>query len=156
MSKFGAFDRLFDLKMNLSGENLGDVLANTPSQGVIARIVSHRYPRGGGGQAEHIDPVSPFAKIQTLIQASSQGIDYNEGGLYLIHPTTGRVAIDGYTRKGDLILMSPGVRHGVAPIDPDQTLDWTGTDGRWIIMPIIIHSDHVSDAGIRPRAIDRL
>jgi hypothetical protein len=112
--------------------------------------VCHQYPRGGGGQAEHIDPVSPFAKVQTLIQASTPGIDYGTGGLYINDPRFGIVNIDPLTRKGDLVLASPGVKHGVAAIDPGKQLQWSETDGRWIIMPIIIHSDHVTGAAVRP------
>jgi hypothetical protein len=150
LNSFAGFGEVFDLKRNTGGLNDDSFMTNLPSQGPVARLVCHQYPRGGGGQSEHIDPVSPFAKVQTIIQASQPGVDYQIGGLYINDPDLGIVNLDPLTRKGDLILASPGVRHGVAPIDPDEPIDWGRADGRWIIMPIIIHSDHVKDPSVRP------
>lgn len=145
-----SFREIFELKRETGGLNDNAYLTNLPSEGPIARIVCHQYPKGGGGQAEHIDPVSPFAKIQTLIQASEPGVDYRTGGLYVNHSRFGVVNVDPLTHKGDLILVSPGIKHGVAAVDPGEKLRWDDTSGRWIIMPIIIHSDHIKDPTIRP------
>ena len=153
LNAFTGFKEIFELKRATGGLSNNDFLTNLPSEGPIARLVSHQYPRGGGGQAEHIDPVSPFAKVQTIIQAASPGIDYRSGGFYVNDPHFGVINIDALTRKGDLILVSPGVRHGVAPIDPEEPLDWSNTDGRWIIMPIIINSDHVKDPALKPMKV---
>jgi hypothetical protein len=150
LKRFADFDSIFEFKARGIGKTASDFLQNTPSQGPVARIVVHQYPAGGGGQEEHIDPVSPFAKVQTIIQASIPGRDYFQGGLYINDPVFGIVNIDPITTKGDLVLASPGVKHGVAPIDPDQPLLWGAQNGRWIIMPIIIHSDHVNDPSIKP------
>ncbi len=149
---FNNFLSIFHLKCKLSGGRLQqqNVLFNTPSNGPIARVLVHQYPRGGGGQEEHIDPVAPFAKVQTIIQASVPGVDYKKGGLYINHDKYGLINIDKLTRKGDLILASPGVRHGVAKVDPETSLDWTSPEGRWIIMPIIIYSDLVTGANTKP------
>ncbi|MEN7526313.1 hypothetical protein [Cupriavidus sp. DL-D2] len=147
---FSRLAEIFELKAKAAGGNAGDFMNNLPSEGPIARIVCHQYPPGGGGQEEHIDPVSEFAKVQTIIQAADPGVDYHEGGLYINDPEFGIIRVDPLTRKGDLVLASPGVKHGVAPIDPDEPLQWDSTKGRWIIMPIIIHSDHVKDPSIKP------
>lgn len=149
-SGFEGFSEIFELKARAAGRSFSDFVENTPSVGPIARLVCHQYPPGGGGQEEHIDPVSPFAKVQTIIQASHPGLDYKSGGLYINDPRFGVIDIDPLTRKGDLILASPGVKHGVAPVDEDAELQWSTPYGRWIIMPIIIHSDHVKDVAIRP------
>lgn len=140
---FDKFKFLFDFKASLASSNLTSeqFLKNIPSTGPIARIVVHQYPKGGGGQEEHVDPVSDFALVQTIIQASAPGIDYSSGGLYINHDLFGKVNFDSLTNKGDLILLSPGFKHGVAPINPEEDLDWGKTNGRWIIMPIIIDSD---------------
>lgn len=60
------------------------------------------------------------------------------------------VHVDGLTKKGDLILISPDVRHGVLPIDPNVALNWNSTGGRWIIMPIVIYSDLVTAPNTKP------
>jgi hypothetical protein len=147
---FHGFAEIFELKAKAAGGTFAEFAENTPSTGPVVRIVCHQYPPGGGGQEEHIDPVSPFAKVQTIIQASDPGVDYRKGGLYINDPKYGVIDIDPLTRKGDLILASPGVKHGVAPVDADQELRWDSVKGRWIIMPIIIHSDHVNDPAIKP------
>lgn len=45
--------------------------------------------------------------------------------------------------------MSPGVRHGSAPVVLRESLNWGRTDGRWIVMLIIIDSDHVTELPVR-------
>lgn len=143
------FRSIYELKYSLVNDKLDSrhYLRNIPSEGPIARLVIHQYPPGGGGQEEHVDPVSDFALVQTIIQASSPGVDYLQGGLYVNDEEFGKINIDAITRKGDLILLSPGIRHGVDAIDGDVSLDWENTSGRWIIMPIILHSD-VSQEGV--------
>ena len=44
------------------------------------------------------------------------------------------------------------VRHGVAPVDPEAELDWEAPDGRWMIMPILIRSDHDAERE-KPRQV---
>jgi hypothetical protein len=156
LNGFESLGEIFEFKARAIGKTSSDFFQNKPSQGQIARIVCHQYPAGGGGQEEHIDPVSPFAKVQTIIQASIPGKDYFRGGLYINDPVFGIMNIDPLTTKGDLILASPGVRHGVASIDPDEPLDWEAENGRWIIMPIIINSDHVTTPGIKPTMTTKL
>lgn len=153
---FDGFAEIFALKSRLAGPQANGYLTNLPSTGPVARIVCHHYVQGGGGQAEHTDPVSPFAKIQTLIQASTPSEDYREGGLYVNDSTLGIIPLDRLTQKGDLILLSPGVRHGVAPIDPQAPRDWANPKGRWMIMPIILHSDYVTDAATKPQKLGTL
>lgn len=151
---FSEFLKIFELKLKCMDNKLEvapNYLNNLPSDGVIARIVVHQYPCGGGGQQEHIDPVSPYARIQTIIQASEPGKDYISGGLYVNHHKFGIVNIDKFTQKGDLIILSPGIRHGVDKIDPEKELDWSDTRGRWIIMPIILNSDVKPDIYGKPK-----
>jgi hypothetical protein len=151
LRKFADIDHIFELKATIAEKSLSDFMRNLPSQGPIVRIVCHQYPPGGGGQAEHVDPVSPFAKVQTIIQASDPGVDYQSGGFYINHTEFGLVNVDPLTSKGDLILVSPGIKHGVSPIDPSEPLDWDTERGRWIIMPIIIHSDHSKMLSQKPQ-----
>ncbi len=139
---FDTFLPIFELKVRLCGYETAEVfLSNIPSSGPICRVLVHQYPSGGGGQQEHIDPVSPFAQIQTIIQASEPGKDFGSGGLYVNHSKIGKIYLDSLTQVGDLIVLSPGVKHGVAPIDIEKSLNWNEPTGRWIVMPIIIDSD---------------
>ena len=77
--KFDFFSEIFLIKNFLAGFPEKEFLGNMPSDRFIARINIHHYPRGGGYQAEHIDPVGKHAQIQTLIAASEFGKDYSNG-----------------------------------------------------------------------------
>jgi hypothetical protein len=149
--RFSGFKDIFSLKNLLAGEPPDAHFDAIPSQEIISRLVSNQYPRGGGYLAEHIDPVSPFAKIQTIILASDLGDEYSEGGLYMKTDDGATHFLDPHARSGDLLVLSPAVRHGVAPIDPDAPLDWERSDGRWMILPIIIRSDYNMDPATKPR-----
>jgi hypothetical protein len=144
---------VFAVKNSLAGLSSDAFLRNKPSDGPIARVVMHHYPVGGGYQAEHIDPVSPFARIQTIVMASRLGSDYQDGGLYVRERAGAEpVRIDPHAGVGDMVVLSPGVQHGVAPVDAHREYGWTENSGRWMAMPIIIHSD--VDATVpRPRQV---
>jgi len=151
-SLFSFFADIFKLKNFLAGYPEGHFIKNTPSQGQIARVNLHNYPIGGGGQAEHIDPVSKFATLQTIVQASQIGVDYQQGGLYARETSQGeKVYIDQHTSIGDLMVLSPGIAHGVAPVDPDKEWNWKINKGRWMILPIIINSDYAGPENMKPK-----
>ena len=50
-------------------------------------------------------------------------------------------------------MMSPGVRHGVSAIDSRADLKWDSSDGRWIVMPMMLLSDHFADTAERPKKV---
>jgi hypothetical protein len=151
--RFVDFQEIFRLKNHLAGEPEDAFFDNVPSDGVISRIVTQHYPRGGGYQAEHIDPTSRFARVQTLVQASEPGTDYSEGGLYVRDEGTDPLRVDPQTSVGDLMVLSPAVRHGVAAVDPGAELDWAADDGRCTILPIIIKSDYEMDPASKPKTV---
>ena len=75
---FEPYRDIFELKNFLAGEERDAHLDAIPSDEIISRVVSHQYPRGGGYLAEHSDPKSKFATLQTIIQASEVGEDFTE------------------------------------------------------------------------------
>jgi hypothetical protein len=151
---FNSFKEIFEIKNFLVNEDKNAYYDNIPSSGIISRVVSHQYPRGGGYLAEHKDPVNPFAKIQTIIQAADFGKEFERGGVYVREtPQSEQFFIDPITQMGDLIIASPSVQHGVAPIDLQRELDWEAEDGRWMILPVIIHSDYVTDVKLKPKKV---
>jgi hypothetical protein len=151
---FESFRDIFELKNFLAGEKPEAHLDNIPSDGIISRVVAQQYPRGGGYLAEHSDPASPFAKLQTIIQASQIGEDFETGGLYLRpEPGGDPVWVDQHSEPGDLMVLTPDAPHGVAPVDPEAELDWSRADGRWMVLPIIIRSDYEMDPETKPKAL---
>ena len=151
---FDNFKEIFELKNFLAGEPSDAYMDTIPSDEIIARVVSQQYPRGGGYLAEHSDPASKFAKLQTIIMASQQGVDYETGGLYLRSaPGAEPFMVDPYTEPGDLMVLTPDAPHGVAAVDPEAELDWSAQDGRWMVLPIILRSDYNMDPETKPKAV---
>ncbi len=149
---FEDFKDILELKNFLRGAPPDANFNTIPSDGVISRIVSQHYPAGGGYLTEHTDPYSDFALVQTIVQASDVGSDFKEGGLYL-RPEAGAeiIEIDPHSEMGDLMVLSPAVRHGITAIDPDRELDWSLDRGRFMILPIMISSDYNANPESKPR-----
>jgi hypothetical protein len=150
-SRFNFFSDIFSMKNFLAGFPEHEFLGNIPSDGFIARVNIHHYPKGGGYQAEHIDPVGKHAQIQTLIAASEFGKDYSTGGVFgRPIPEGEKSYLDPYMKPGDMLVMSPGIRHGVDPIDPDLPYEWRSNDGRWMMLPLIVSSDYPNPQATKP------
>ena len=149
--KFDYFNEIFALKNFLAGRPGDAFLNNVPSDGYVARINVHHYPRGGGYQAEHIDPMGAHAQIQTLVAASQLDKDYHQGGVFGRTDADAKPSyLDSYVSPGDLLVMSPGIRHGVQDIDPDAPYEWRENHGRWMILPIIVSSDYPNPENKKP------
>lgn len=149
--KFDFFLDIFAMKNFLAGFPENEFLGNIPSDGFIARVNIHHYPKGGGYQAEHIDPVGKHAQIQTLVAASEFGRDYSAGGVFARAAAGAeKNYVDPYMKPGDMLVMSPGIHHGVDPVDPDLAYDWRSNDGRWMILPIIVSSDYPNLEATKP------
>jgi len=153
-NKFAFFAEIFAIKNRLAGLPEHTFLHNVPSDGFVARVNVHHYPKGGGYQAEHIDPVGKHAHIQTLVAASEFGRDYRAGGVYARATTSDeRTFLDPLLKPGDLLVMSPGIPHGVDCIDPDLPYEWRTNDGRWMILPIVVGSDYPNPEVAKPKQV---
>jgi hypothetical protein len=53
-------------------------------------------------------------------------------------------------KPGDMLVMSPGIRHGVEAVDPDLPYEWRTNDGRWMILPLIVGSDYANPDVTKP------
>jgi hypothetical protein len=153
---FENFIEIFRMKNFLAGFSANEFMNNIPSDGILPRINLHHYPKGGGYQAEHIDPNGPFAQIQTLIIASQYGTDYHNGGVYARKSLEEKekIYLDQHTEIGDLLVLSPAIPHGVEEIDPDIDYSPNSNDGRWVILPLLLFSDYPNDQNIKPKEIN--
>jgi hypothetical protein len=150
-ARFDFFSEIFSMKNFLAGFRDREFLDNIPSDGFVARVNIHHYPKGGGYQAEHIDPIGKHAQIQTLVAASEFGKDYSKGGVFARSaPEAEKGYVDPYMKPGDMLVMSPGIHHGVDPIDPDLPYEWRTNDGRWMILPLIVGSDYPNPEVTKP------
>ncbi len=148
------FRDILRIKNRLRGVDQDADYEALPSSGRISRVVSQHYPRGGGYLKEHIDPHSDFALIQTIVQASTPGVHFNAGGLYMRErENSPALHLDEYSDIGDLFVLTPAVRHGVAPIDPDMQLDWNLDNGRLMILPLVLESDYNMNPDAKPKQV---
>jgi hypothetical protein len=153
---FDQFREVFELKCLLGGLQEDDYLHAKPSEGVVARVNFQNYPVGGGYIAEHVDPNSRFALIQTLVQASVPGIDFQRGGLFAREKLDGeKLYVDPLTAPGDLMVLSPAIPHGVDPIDPDREYNWQENAGKWTILPILVASDYPNPSYKKPQQLEQ-
>jgi hypothetical protein len=152
---FAPFKEILELKNHLRNAPPDSNYDTLPSSGVISRITSHQYPIGGGYLAPHIDPKSDFALVQTIVQASDMGTDFESGGLYYCPSASEPVYLDQYSESGDLFVLTPDAEHGVAPVDPEKPTDWSTARGRWMILPVVIRSDYNMDPATKPRQVQR-
>jgi hypothetical protein len=149
------FSEIFNLKNFLAGYEQNEFMKNLPSDGILPRFNVHHYPKGGGYQAEHIDPNGPFAQIQTLIIASKFGLDYQSGGVYARRNLDDKEKhfLDPYTEIGDLLVLSPAIPHGVEEIDPNEEYSPNYNNGRWVFLPLFLFSDYPNELNIKPKQI---
>ena len=99
----------------------------------------HHYPQGGGFMSGHKDTYFPQALeqdnffLQMAILLSSKGVDFDEGGGYVISNDGHKVILDDQGAAGTLIMFDGRLKHGVDDIDPNRILDWRNNKGRMAI-----------------------
>lgn len=140
------FLNVFEFKSKISDFKSLDYLNNTPKDGFVSRVIVHHYPVGGGFMEEHKDPINVYNPIQTIIQASEKGLDYNTGGLYIRDDDSEEeIFIDDDFKIGDMLVFQPHIFHGVKPIDEDEVTDWEIRKGRYLIIPLSLRSDYMKN-----------
>lgn len=99
-----------------------------------ARI--HQYPRGGGFMVPHRDMYARLVTTQfglgyyqVFITLTEQGTDYLHGGAY-IESGNERIHFERETAAADVIVYDGRTVHGVADIDPLESLDLGKFGGR--------------------------
>ena len=105
---------------------------NTPKDGVIDRIQVVRYPPSEGFLETHVDP---FQNQRLIFSAymSRRGVDFDEGGFYVVDENDYRVDFEDKVEIGDMVYLYATVLHGVSHVDTQKPLDWNSDDGRWFL-----------------------
>jgi hypothetical protein len=101
----------------------------------------HHYPQGGGFMSAHKDEYFPQALglkedlsfLQCAVLLSSKGIDFYQGGAFVVLETGEKIMLDDQGDAGTLVIFDGRLIHGVADVDPDQVLDWKNEKGRMAI-----------------------
>ena len=101
-----------------------------------ARI--HHYPRGGGFLVEHRDNFTPVVQrsggvlsySQPIVVMSRRGLDFTEGGGFVVDTKGDRVHYEDFCELGDIVLYTGDTVHGVDDVDPHLAFDQTSFEGR--------------------------
>src|SRR5262249_40532125 len=125
---------IFQLKNLFSGLAPEAFLGPSPGQGCIARIAAQFYPAGAGMLNQHSDPVDYHQLTVPTLMLSQKGKDFHQGGDYFVNEDRAQIALDNQMNFGEVVFFNAQVPHGVAPVDPDQPLDWLAFQGRWILL----------------------
>jgi len=137
---FEVMKEIYILKNILGGLEPEAFLNNTPKDGHIARLSFHCYPSGGGSLKKHADPIGEHQNNVPILQMSTKGKDYTEGGLYVVGEDDEVIDIDSKMEKGDVLFFNAEIIHGVEAIDPTMKLDWLSFEGRWMMLASVIKS----------------
>ena len=130
----------FLLKQKIMGFGNKDFTQNTPKDGIIDRLWLFQYPQGGGFIQSH-DHTQDIDSLANIIIMSQKNKDYNSGGVYLIDEHANKIYVDDGLEVGDLIVIYKKQLHGVEPVDPGITTDWSSEKGRWMMVRANIKSD---------------
>lgn len=112
---FERFQDIFDVVIKINGHDPSVVKNNTPINRIVERFHLIHYPLNSGEISLHIDPTN-IIKVNSGIYFSEYGIDYSEGGFFVLNSNKIEVNVDEKVGKGDLILFSPNLAHGVKRI----------------------------------------
>jgi len=135
------FQILFDIVIKINGYNPDIIKKNTPIDGVVQRFHLIHYPLNSGEISLHIDPTN-IVKVNSGIYFSEYGVDYKDGGFYVADAKKGMINLDEIVEKGDLILFSPNLAHGVKKVSKvNEKLN----SGRYFFNMSLIESHEVSD-----------
>ena len=140
--EIGIFDFLQPIFKNvilLNNKKPVDILNNTPIDGCVQRFHLINYPINFGQISLHRDPVN-VCQVNSGIYLTEYGIDYKEGGFYVLNEEGGEVNLDEHVHIGDMVLFYPGLAHGVRSIKPmDRNLK---SNGRYFLNMSLIQSHH--------------
>jgi hypothetical protein len=62
---------------------------------------------------------------------SKRGVDYEQGGFYVVGPQNTLIDVEDRVEVGDISIGYATVMHGVDRVDPHKYPDWKAKDGRW-------------------------
>tara|TARA_Y100000590_G_scaffold97802_1_gene111311 strand:+ start:3385 stop:4266 length:882 start_codon:yes stop_codon:yes gene_type:complete len=113
----------------LSGLSPDAFQKNTPKDEIIERLQIARYPPTGFIEA-HVD-ANTLMRLVISGYLSKRGVDYDEGGFYLIDEKDEKLNIEDKVDAGDVGLFYAALRHGMDTIDPKKEINIAKKDGRW-------------------------
>ena len=108
---------IFNNVILLNNQKINEILKKTPIDGFVQRFHLINYPPNSGQISLHIDPLN-ISQVNSGIYLTELGLDYKGGGFYVLNDKDEKVELDKHFHIGDMVLFSPGLRHGVSAVEP--------------------------------------
>lgn len=131
---FALMRPLFMVKNVLSGNPPERFLGRQGEHGVAARLAFQFYPQGSGFLNLHRDPVGSHQQVVPTVSFSQKGVDFHEGGAFLVDRLGARHDLDALLQLGDCVLFDASTAHGIDVIDPTRRSNWLDFAGRWSLL----------------------
>lgn len=133
---------IFNNVILLNNQDPDVVVKNTPKDGLVQRFHMINYPPHSGEISLHIDPIC-VSEVNSGIYLTQFGVDYTQGGFYVLNSNGVRINLDAEVALGDLILFYPGLPHGVLSVIPPS--DKIMSKGRFFFNMNLIQSHESPD-----------
>ena len=117
---------------------------NTPKDGIVDRIQIVKYPSNSGSQELHQDPYI-YQKFFISLYLSKKGVDFLDGGIYLVDSKKKKFSLENHVGVGDLSFGFGTIYHGVDIPKPIVGKDDDEYLGRWWIGLYSSESDYTKD-----------
>ncbi len=131
---YDRFKEIYFLKNKLSQLPANKFISHEVQEGCTARMSFQFYPNGGGMLNAHADPKDRHQLTVPIMLMSQKGEDFQQGGGYVMASDGSEIILDDIAGWGDVIYFNAQVVHGVAPINPEDNLDWLAFKGRWMLL----------------------
>jgi hypothetical protein len=137
-------DSYWRIMKYLGGYAANEYEANIPSAGPTDRVQFVHYPAKGGVLRDHVDP-DHNQKFVIGINMSTRGVEYQQGGFYVLDAAGQRIDLEQHISVGDALVCDARIVHGVSEVDPAANQDepeWNRETGRWYLGLYSNDSDH--------------
>jgi hypothetical protein len=133
---FKEFRNIYVLRNKLAGLSPTKYL-DMNDRDFSARIAAQFYPSGAGYMDVHVDPLNIHQFALPTLLLSKHGVDFKDGGVYVLDSKNKPFYIDKLLDFGDLFLFHTSIPHGIETIDKDLKLDKSKISGRLMMIAAV-------------------
>lgn len=142
---FRIFQDVFELVIKMNRLDPKFVFQQKPSDSFYERMHLIYYPLNSGEISLHVDPDN-IVKVVSGIYLSQHGLDYKDGGFYVLDKNKQKKLVDKEVSIGDMVLFSPRLAHGVSPPLPvEGAFSKQKGSGRYFLTMNLVQSHMIQD-----------
>ena len=124
---------LLDVAKLINGYDKNQHKSNTNSAGDTNCLEIVRYPSGGRQLEPNTHIKYNRKNLNYFLILNTRGEAYENGGFCAEGQYGDKVDFEMYLSAGDILMHYPTINNYVEEVDTKSKLDWTSTNGKWII-----------------------